>query len=73
MVCIIVYIYINIRLNNLCFLSNLHANNAVALIIQAPRSGTTVCHTHLHLDAKFAFHCDRSYVCTQILGAYIIS
>ena len=35
--------------------------------------GATVCRTHLRLDRDFAFHCDGNYVCTQILGAYIIS
>ena len=42
-------------------------------VIQAPRCGATVCRIHHRLDAKCAFHCDRNYVCTQILRPYIIS
>ena len=49
------------------------SRRCVASVTQAPRCGAMVCRTHLRLDAESGFHCDRNYVCAQILGAYIIS
>ena len=45
----------------------------LALIIRAPRCDSTVCRTHLRLDAECDSHCDGNYVCIQILGAHISS
>ena len=43
----------------------------VASIIQAPRSGATVCRAHHRLGAKCTLHCDGNYACTHNLGACV--
>ena len=67
-------VVINVRQNVWPF-SNLSSLSVVALrkynlasIIHAPRSGATVCCTHLRLDAEWGSHCDG-----KMLGAYISS